>query len=703
MGFALLSPCLPRPRGACYRPHMRPGTVQPRPRPPRAPYARAAVALALALAVGPGLAPARAAPPPVILVRGTASTPNASERQYADSVTRFLSRLLDGVRVPHDVLTDEEVRANRLAGVRVVILGYNPVLPAAEREALRLFVQQGGRLIVCYSSDPALAALLNMQLGAYQSCERADRWNVIVFNRFAPAHLPARVRQCSRNIRPVLPIAKRSRVIASWQSANGTAPGDAAWVQSAQGAWLSHVVLNDGDTAAKQHMLLGLLAGYAPELWEPAGRWQFQQAETLARYRDFADASRQITELAAAAGSPRTADVIATLRLADRTRRAIQAQAGRGDWAEVFTASASLRLQMLAAYARAQAPCREGFRGVWDHTGAGLYPGDWPRTCRVLADSGLTDVLVNVLWPGLGHYASRTLSASPTVRLYGDQLAASTAAARQTGLWVHAWKVCWYLDATPRTLVARWRAAGRLQVSDTGKPLDWLCPSHPENVQLELQGIREVAQRYPVSGIHLDYIRYPDSHACFCPGCRARFEASLGRRVARWPADAREGALRQAWTKWRCAQITAFVQTVRRELKAINPTLRLSASVFGKYPSCVDAVAQDWPAWLRAGDVDFVCPMNYTDSPTAFSTLVGNQLSLPQTAGRIMPGIGVTSVTSQLDAVQVIDQIVTARRLGAAGFALFDLDAALEQDILPYLRAGVTSDTLPAPRRDAGR
>jgi hypothetical protein len=39
----------------------------------------------------------------------------------------------------------------------------------------------------------------------------------------------------------------------------------------------------------------------------------------------------------------------------------------------------------------------------------------------------------------------------------------------------------------------------------------------------------------------------------------------------------------------------------------------------------------------------------------------------------------------------VIDQVRLLRAHGAAGFALFDLDATLARDILPVLRRGVTA------------
>jgi hypothetical protein len=57
---------------------------------------------------------------------------------------------------------------------------------------------------------------------------------------------------------------------------------------------------------------------------------------------------------------------------------------------------------------------------------------------------------------------------------------------------------------------------------------------------------------------------------------------------------------------------------------------------------------------------------------------------------RIFPGIGVTATESRLSAVQVIDQVLACRRTGAGGYALFDLSPALESEVLPALRKGLS-------------
>jgi len=40
----------------------------------------------------------------------------------------------------------------------------------------------------------------------------------------------------------------------------------------------------------------------------------------------------------------------------------------------------------------------------------------------------------------------------------------------------------------------------------------------------------------------------------------------------------------------------------------------------------------------------------------------------------------------------VVDQIAAVREAGCPGFALFDLDTYLEQEILPVLRVGMTAE-----------
>ncbi|MDA0989294.1 MAG: family 10 glycosylhydrolase [Verrucomicrobia bacterium] len=633
----------------------------------------------------------------VIVVRGTASAPDAAERNYANRLTDYLDTWLTTLDLPHRVIDDEDVTADSLRNASVVILPYNPNPPTRELDALERYLDGGGKLLVCYAAEPRLAAMMQMRLGNYRMEQRAGQWQSFRFHTNAPPHLPEQILQTSRNVRPAIPIPGQSQTIATWQESGPTTDDPMpAWVQSSHGFWMSHVVLSDGDIWNKQRMLLALLAYLDPSLWEPAARASLAAAATLGRFSSLTDALLYTERLAA--GTPRekpVADWLARVRALSAEGEAMIAS---GRYAEAVAHSRRIHESLVTAFGLTQQPRPGEFRGVWNHNGAGLYPGDWERTCQFLKAHGLTDILSNLLWPGLAHYDSDVLAESETHRLYGDQMEQALAAAHRNGLRLHAWKVCWRLDSAPADQVEAFRREGRLQVSDTGHELLWLCPSDPRNLRFEKDAVRELVRRYDIDGIHLDYIRYVDSHVCYCNGCRTRFEKHLGKRVTSWPYDAHSGNVKRAYGEWRTEQITRLVRDVSAIVRDLRPTTTISAAVFGRYPLCIDSVGQDWGAWLEKGIVDFVCPMNYTDDTHGFTTLTRRQLALANARGKIYPGIGVTAAESRLSAIDTMEQIAALRREGAGGFVLYELNRILETEILPALSLGTTLNTLqPAP------
>jgi len=333
-------------------------------------------------------------------------------------------------------------------------------------------------------------------------------------------------------------------------------------------------------------------------------------------------------------------------------------------------------------------PTFEG-RAFWNHSGTGPYPGDWERTAKALQAAGFTMILPNQLWAGRADYPSKLLPQSDAFRKYGDQVAQCAAAAHRHGLQVHVWKVNFNLGNAPRAFIEKLRGEGRTQVSAAGKATNWLCPSHPENFKLEVDSMVEVAQMYPVDGLHFDYIRYPDGEHCYCEGCRKRFEADSGKPVADWPGDCRRGPRREEYRTWRCRQITRVVEAVSREAKRVRPGIKISAAVFGAYPSCRQAVGQDWVAWVKAGYLDFLCPMDYSASDDAFADLVASQVRLVGGRVPIYAGIGATAVNPPMTASQVLGQIEKARVLGATGFSIFNLDRKTIETLVPEVGKGL--------------
>ena len=616
----------------------------------------------------------------IVLVQATSSAETDADRSLSRRTTRIVSRLLDDVGVDHGTVDDDAVVQGALGQARVAVLCHNPNPPAAVMRQLRSFTSSGGKLLVFGSGHKPLASLMHIRLHPFLPAERPGRWTSMQFRDHRTHHAPAAVHQIAWGMTPATPATDKTRVTAYWANADGVASPQAAWLEGPNGAWMTQI-MRDDDMAAKSHMLLSILGRYEPKVWEQAARHAMSRAGQVGPWNDLRQA---VTQLRTSGRNEQAAQAV-TLH------RDMATSFARQEYPDAVATAATLRNTLLQAYGRQQKGRHGEFRGVWDHDGSGWYPGNWNRTCRLLSEKGINAIFPNVMWAGRAHYASKVLPGSKTLGLFGDQLSQCVSAARQHGMEVHVWKVCWNLGNAPPGFVAKLRKEGRLQKSSNGKEKDWLCPSHAKNLQHELAAIQEVARSYDVTGIHLDYIRFPSIDFCFDTTCRQAFEQYLGRTSTGWPKSVQEdGRDHAAFYRWRADQITSFVRSVRTSLRAVNPDVELSAAVYRRYPSCRDSLGQDWGRWLREDLVDFVCPMSYTEDTLNFANVTRDQLALPSAQGRIRPGIGVTSSESQLTPDQVIDQIQTLRQAGADGFVLFDLGSTLRDEVLPVLRLGTT-------------
>lgn len=629
----------------------------------------------------------RARRDPVVVVGGVGSVPEG-ERNSATRAAARVSRWLAATGAPYALVNDDALTEAHLREVRLAVLPYNTQLPDSALNALRAFVDRGGRLLVFYSADSRLAELMGVRLGAWKRAEQPLQWSSFRFLDPDAWQVPAVIHQTSGGLLPAHPAAADMRTIAVWQDDLGRPTGDPAWVAGRRGAWMSQILL-PGDAASKQQLLAALLLRYAPETGADLADHALREAGRVDSFRDLDEAAAAIRAVARA--SPAAARIEQRLADAVRERAAMARARAEGRHAAVVSGARRVREALTEAYALAQTPVAGELRAVWDHNGVGWYPGDWDRTCRELRAAGINTLFVNMLWAGLAHYPSDIVPESATRRMYGDQLAQCLAAAREHGLRVHLWYVCWNIENAPPEWRERLRREGRLQQDAAGAVRPWLNPADARNVEYALRALREAAARYPVDGVHLDYIRWPSADSDFSEASRRAFEAATRRRVARWPADVRNnGPLSAAWREWRAAVISDFVRRARENLRAVRPEAQLSAAVWGNYPECINSIGQDWGLWLRRGWVDFVAPMNYTENINAFTVMTRRQLALPGAQGRAFPGIAINAGEASLTPDQVIEQILAARTSGAQGFVLYQLDTELRDRILPVLRLGIS-------------
>lgn len=624
---------------------------------------RGAWVVGLAAMLAASLGPASAAGedgerlPLVALVYGEYSYRDSPQGEGA-SALRYLDTVrdaLDAVGVSYTVLNDAGVETRGLLPYRAAILPYNFLVTPEEEAALARFVSGGGKVIVCYSVSGRVADLIGVRVG-----ERTEgRFHRL---RLDPARLPGApesVLQDSWNVLPIEVAAPDAQVVGEWVDPDGRALGPGLAI-SPRGAYLGHV-LTAGDTANKGRLLLAVLGKLVPEVWQRAAQGAIGSArrkleEMAARVaaRDEPEASRQAEPLLAKARQGLAlADQLAATRPAEAVAAAIEA----GKLAEeAFLVSAVER--------------RDEFRAVWLHDAYGVADWGWERTIRELKDHGFNAIIPNMLWAGLAHYQSEILPVSPQVAERGDQIAEALRWCRHYGIELHIWKVNHYLATAPEEFVQRLRQEGRLQRNAEGEEELWLCPSDPRNRALERDSMLEVVRKYPVDGIHFDYIRYPHRNSCFCEGCRERFQREAGLTVANWPQDVITGPLAGQYDRWRQDQISALVREVATEARHLRPGIMISAAVFG-WPGARQWVHQNWAQWVEEGLLDFVCPMNYTTSAEELETYVAREQQV--VAGRIPLYIG-TGEFIIPESWQVVDQIERSRRLGADGFVLFSYE-----------------------------
>ncbi|MBI5381203.1 MAG: family 10 glycosylhydrolase [Opitutae bacterium] len=606
-----------------------------------------------------------------------------SVEQYTTAMTEGLAAAGLGCATPSDL----EVTAAQLQAARLVVLPYNPTLPPGAVAALLEYLKAGGRLLAFYELPAELRAAAQLEFGGLtRDEEKRGRFAAMHFAAGAVAGAPAVVAQRSWLVREAKAATDAGRVLAEWRDEQGRPSGAAAVIATPNCIFVTHVLLND-DRVNKRRMLLALAGQLVPELWAQSAAASMAKLGRVGGAQNFEAAVALIA--AQAAAQPRVQTALDEAKaLHDRARQALAA----GKFIDIMEHAAATERRLLEAFCLAQRPQADEFRAFWCHSAFGVQGQSWDETIRRLADAGFTAILPNMLWGGVAFYPSKTLPVAAEVTARGDQIAQCLAACKKYGVQMHVWKVNWNTGhAAPAEFRERMRQARRLQWSAKGEEEPWLCPSHPENQALEIAAMVEVARDYDVTGLHFDYIRYPDSEHCFCAGCRARFGQIAGVEIVRWPQDVLAGgARREAWLEWRRSNITAVVRAVSEQARAVRPGIKISAAVFRNWAKDRDGVGQDWKLWCERGWVDFLCPMNYTESDRQFDAWITMQQAW---AGKtpVYPGIGESASNSRLSADRVIGQIEIARRHRTGGFTIFNLGSTESRELLPLLSLGATA------------
>jgi len=292
--------------------------------------------------------------------------------------------------------------------------------------------------------------------------------------------------------------------------------------------------------------------------------------------------------------------------------------------------------------------------------------------------AGANGIMVQVVGRGEAYYDSDLL---PPAHFAGfdDPLQYLIQKAGPMGLEVHAWInafLVWSAPSGPESPMhiynthPEWFTAdinGRSSRTFTDSEAEaagivgaTLSPAFP-GVREYIAGIAvELAENYRIDGIHLDYIRYPNSSFGFSSAELELFQLATGLS---------QGDNPEAWAVWRQQQVTETVATVRAVLRSADPGVLLSCAVMANPYSSAAEFSSDWRSWLDYGLVDFVCPMAYTSDPDRAIELA--EITTSVHPDKIVYGIGVWNQTVS-NAVRGAQQAVS---LGAAGVCVFSLNS----------------------------
>ncbi|MHB9035209.1 MAG: glycoside hydrolase family 10 protein [Armatimonadota bacterium] len=261
---------------------------------------------------------------------------------------------------------------------------------------------------------------------------------------------------------------------------------------------------------------------------------------------------------------------------------------------------------------------RGGWVTAWNK---GLFTqSEADATIAAAKQAGLNALFVQVRKVGDAYYESSMEPRGDNIAPGFDPLAYMVRRGHASGIQIHAWvNVCriWRVKeppADPAHMVNRhpeWLNKdynGNSHASD-GMFMD---PGVPEAREYVASLIADIAKRYDVDGIHLDYIRYPGKQWGYSSAALACYRENTGISRKPKPDD-------QKWLCWRTARVTDMLKLIRERVHAVRSRAVISAATiawgdcrptFGANLTC-QLTCQNWDNWLDTGLLDANVPMNY--------------------------------------------------------------------------------------------
>ena len=309
---------------------------------------------------------------------------------------------------------------------------------------------------------------------------------------------------------------------------------------------------------------------------------------------------------------------------------------------------------------------------------------------------GFSDLFLQVRGRGDAYYQSDIVPKAPEIKSSSfDPLAYAIEQGKKHDLKIHAWINVYLLWSAPDppTLSSHllhkqpdWTDSDFLGVRDLDR--DWkvykngmaggiyLSPTHPDVNTYLLKVVRELVDKYPVDGIHYDYIRYQGITSGFNEIGRRNFYARYGvdpLEMNEIPKNSLnlDVVYNEVWRNYRKSKITDFVRSVHEMIQ--SKEIEISAAVKPDIRRATDYFLQDWPEWIEQGYLDFAVPMNYTPE---MSTYQDNSRTIMDNVSKesVVMGVGAYNQTKY----SVSQKVQYAIENRFKGVCIFSYDSLIE-------------------------
>ena len=347
----------------------------------------------------------------------------------------------------------------------------------------------------------------------------------------------------------------------------------------------------------------------------------------------------------------------------------------------------------------AELPDSGSVRGIWVVRHWLTTPAKIDSVLRLTRDCGFTDLFVQVRGRGDAYYDSKYESRASEIKdPEFDPLEYILAKNNDGQLRIHAWLNVFYIwskDTLPgdsNHIVQKkseWLARSVHQpefISNYPQSFKeanleglYVSPLQPEAQQHFIQVVQDIIARYPVSGIHLDYIRYPDQsfdiHPDVVKGFKNRYVLDPQQFLSDPEIFAQKFSISgyevfyYHWRQYLMDGLSDFVKRISQTVHSQNEQIFISAAVKADIIEAHWNYFQDWDRWLKEEWLDFAVPMNYANDTKIFRQRIDQYLEKLDSDPYVV-GISLYNQNEE----QVIRKIAQLMTLDQPGFVLFSFD-----------------------------